>query len=531
MLRTSLYQVSMLEVDPDEIRLAEDSFERHLPNLVPQLVSLEDFGSFYSSDEGAGSRCPLMLTAMLLLQFRYDVSDRELIERCRRDLGWRYAIGLEVGEQPPSQATLQRFRTKLFERKGTDFLHRSSLELAKAEGLLDDSELQAVDSTNTDCRGAIIDTFNLVAAGIKTVVRSVARCLGIAADELAKKWELSRYMARSVKGQVSIDWNDEAARNALLTEEIRDAQRLPQLVDELSLTLPSEVTEALELLAHVSLQDVEELDDGTYRIAKGTTPGRVISMTDPEARHGRKSSSKVINGFKTHVLGTIGSQFVTGIEITDASVHDAKPTPALIAQAESHGVKPTEAVGDAAYGTGANVRACQEEGVVILTKMAAPSHKNSLPKNAFDIDLDDMRVTCPNGATTERHTMVKAGDGSGERAPKFHFDKETCQLCPLRMTCCSPTRNGRNRTIMLSTHEQEIQAIKAFNASPRAEAVLRSRSAVERLISHLVKMGMRTARFFGMHRVQLQAHMVAAAYNLQRLIKLTVKRRPRPVPG
>ena len=94
MLRTSLYQISMLEVDPDEIRLAEDSFERHLPNLVPQLVSLEDFDSFYSGDKGAGSRCPLMLTAMLLLQFRYDVPDRELVERCRRDLGWRYAIGL-----------------------------------------------------------------------------------------------------------------------------------------------------------------------------------------------------------------------------------------------------------------------------------------------------------------------------------------------------------------------------------------------------------------------------------------------------
>ena len=531
MLRTSFYQLSMLQVDPDEIRLAEDAFERHLPNLVPQLVSLEDFDGFYSEDDGAGSRCPLMQTAMLLLQFRYNVSDQELIERCRRDLGWRYAIGLEVGEQPPGQATLQRFRAKLFELKGSEFLHRCSLELAQTAGFLDDIELQAVDSTNTDCRGAIIDTFNLVAAGIRTAVKKVACCLGIEAAELAKRWELSRYMARSVKGQVSIDWNDETARNALLTEEVRDAQRLPELVDGLRLTLPLEVTEALELLARVSLQDVEELEDGTYRIAKGTAPGRVISMTDPEARHGRKSSSKVINGFKTHVLGTIESQFVTGIEITDAGVHDAQPTAELINQAESHGVKPAEAVGDAAYGTGANVRTCQEAGVAILTKMGAPSHKDSLPKSAFDIDLVAMRVTCPAEKTTEQYTMVKAGDGSGERAPKFHFDKETCQACPLRMTCCNPTRNGRNRTIMLSTHEQELQAIKAFNASPRAEDVLRSRSAVERLISHLVKMGMRTARFFGMHRVQLQAHMVAAAYNLQRLITLMVKRGPRRAPA
>ena len=98
------------------------------------------------------------------------------------------------------------------------------------------------------------------------------------------------------------------------------------------------------------------------------------------------------------------------------------------------------------------------------------------------------------------------------------------------MTCCSATKKGRNRTIMLSVYETELQTIKAFNASSRATEVLRSRSAIERLISHLVKMGMRTARFFGMHRVQLQAHMVAAAYNLQRFITLTVKRQAPPAP-
>ncbi len=531
MLRSSFFQFSMLAVDPDKIGLAENAFERHLPKILPMLLSLEDFKGFYSEGEGAGSCCPLMLSAMLLLQFRYNVSDRRLIERCNRDLGWRYAIGLEAGEKPPSQPTLQRFRSKLFEIKGSDYILRCTLELAKSKGLVDDCDLQAVDSTNTDCRGAVIDTFNLVSTGIKTVVRTVARCLGVRADELAKKWDVSQYMARSIKGQVSINWNDESERNELLTQEIQSAQRLPKLIDSLKITFPPEVAESLEMLQKVSLQDVEQLEDGSYRVAKGTVPDRIISMTDPQARHGRKSSSKVINGFKTHVIGTIESQFVTGIEITDAGVHDAQPTPKLIAQADANGLKPSQAVGDAAYGTGANLRTCQEKGVAILTKMAAPSHKGSLPKSAFDIDLAGMRVTCPAGKSTERHTLVKAGDGSGEKVSKFHFDIETCQSCQLKAICCKKTMTGRNRTIMLSTYEAEIQATKAFNASPRAKEVLRSRSSVERLISHLVKMGMRTARFFGMHRVKLQAHMVAACYNLQRFITLMVNGKPQPGAG
>ncbi len=117
MLRASLYQQSLLEVDPDEIDLPLDSFERQLRDLVPRLFSVDDFRDIHPSAEGAPTSCPLVLTAMLLLQFRFDVSDRVLYERCARDLGWRYAIGLKFGDLPPSTATIVRFRSALRNKK------------------------------------------------------------------------------------------------------------------------------------------------------------------------------------------------------------------------------------------------------------------------------------------------------------------------------------------------------------------------------------------------------------------------------
>ena len=87
-------------------------------------------------------------------------------------------------------------------------------------------------------------------------------------------------------------------------------------------------------------------------------------------------------------------------------------------------------------------------------------------------------------------------------------------------TCNAETAKGGGRTITLSGYERELQETISFNNEPRAKDVLRSRSAVERLISHLVRMGMRQARFFGMHMVQFQAFMAATAYNLQRLMTL-----------
>ena len=329
-----------------------------------------------------------------------------------------------------------------------------------------------------------------------------------------------------MKGQVSIDWSDASARNSLITEEIEDADRLTTQVTNLNVVLPDDVTDAVAMLAQIARQDVEELADGTFEIARRTAAARVISVTDPEARHGRKSSSKVINGFKTHIVGTIESQFVTGIVVTDAGTHDAEPTGLLIERAAKHGLKPQQALGDGAYGTGANVRQAAERGVELLTKYVVPSaDRGAISKRKFDIDLEAMQVTCPAGATTTKFGWLKASDGSGEKVPCFHFDKATCLECPLRSECSSATAKGTSgRAIQFAVYEEELQRLKAFNATDRAPALLKKRSAVERLISHLVRFGMRHARFFGMQKVQVQAFMTAAAYNIQRLFTLTPNR-------
>ncbi len=521
MLLESFYQLAMGADDPDELKLPLDSFERRLRDELPNLVSRDDFAGWYSESLGRPVCEPPVLTGMLLLQMRYGLTDNQVVARARLDLGFRYALRIDGRAASPSVSSLRRFRRKLRERKGDDFLHLRVLALAAERELIPDIELQAHDSTNTDCRGAVIDTFNLIAAGIRQVIRTVARALGREPDDLAAEWELSRYLARSIKGQAAIDWTSKEERNKLLTEEIRDADRLPGLIAVLGVTLPPSIDEALALLQEVARQDVDEMDDGTFKIMQGTKKGRVVSVTDPEARHGRKSGSKVITGFKTHVQGTITSQFVTGIVISDAGKHDSEPSTELIDQSAEASLKPDEVVGDGAYGTGRNIRACAELGVSILTKLPRPSSKGCLGKREFDIDLQNMSVTCPAGQTTTEFTMVKDPEGSAEKVPSFKFPKAACETCPLVQHCNSETRKGKRRSIKLSAHEVELQRMKEFNATPRAKEVLRSRSAIERLISHLVRMGMRHARFFGMHMVQYQAYLTAAAYNLQRIFTLT----------
>lgn len=219
------------------------------------------------------------------------------------------------------------------------------------------------------------------------------------------------------------------------------------------------------------------------------------------------------------MAGTIRSQFVTSIAVTTAATHDAQATPTLIARAEAAGLKPDEALGDAAYGTGANRKACRDAGVKLRAKLPTPSHKG-FGKRSFTVDLEGKTVTCPGGQTTASFNMVKDPGGSAERVPQFRFPAATCRACPLKEKCGSVTAKGRGRLLALYRNEPELQEAQAYNATSEGKATLRKRSAVERLISHLVRMGMRHARFFGMHMVEFQAFMTAAAYNLQRIMTL-----------
>ena len=56
--------------------------------------------------------------------------------------------------------------------------------------------------------------------------------------------------------------------------------------------LAEKVEEAARLLATVVGQDLEEDDSGTFRIARKVAKDRVISVVDPEARHGHKTQAR-----------------------------------------------------------------------------------------------------------------------------------------------------------------------------------------------------------------------------------------------
>jgi hypothetical protein len=59
------------------------------------------------------------------------------------------------------------------------------------------------------------------------------------------------------------------------------------------------VVEVVALLAELAGQDIEETEDGRFRIADRVAKDRIISTVDVQARHGHKSHDRRFDGFKT----------------------------------------------------------------------------------------------------------------------------------------------------------------------------------------------------------------------------------------
>jgi len=108
-----------------------------------------------------------------------------------------------------------------------------SLALAKQRGALRVSlPLKvALDTTNILGRGAVKDTYNLLADGMRQVPRVLAGQAGTPLAAWAAAAGYGRYVSGpSVKGAAGIDWDDRGARERCLGELVADADRLLEQV-------------------------------------------------------------------------------------------------------------------------------------------------------------------------------------------------------------------------------------------------------------------------------------------------------------
>ncbi len=511
MLGTADCQKEILDSDHMVGHLvAEDSLHRKLAEIGNRLFTDEDFADLYDCRRGRHSVPPSLVAKVMLLQSLEGTSDRETVDRVRCDLRWKVALQLPLDDEGFHPTVLTYFRERLRKSARPRRIFDRFKDVATEAGLLTQRGVRVLDSTPVLSAVQTQDTVSL----IRGAIRRLLMLLHKAGPDVTATIEaaLSRDDYAS-SGKPAIDWDDEDARAALVDELVHDALRTLDILEGSELS--SDVAGAAELLATVAGQDVESDDDGNFRIRRGVARDRVISVVDPDARHGRKSRHGHFDGYKAHIAADPETELVTEVEVTAGNAADAEPTKDLLPELDYADADIT-VVADSAYGPGANRQALQQLGAKAVIK--APPEENStggFPKSAFVINLEKGTATCPAGATTT--TSVRKKNGHIE----FRFPAHLCACCPLRPQCTLSQGSRHGRTVAVGPYEALLADARSHQRTNEFKDIYNSkRPTVERIIYRVVRNGGRKARYRGRTKIREQITLKISAENLVRMLRL-----------
>ena len=442
MLGSSDPQKRLFATDNSYLKyIGEDTFYAFLAKQRHRLFDDKDFSDLYCNDNGRPSVPPSLLAIALLLQAHDKVSDAEATARSRYDLRWKVALGLEIDENLFAKSTLQTFRAQLIIHDKVGKFFKASLDEARLKGLFGGRRKLklAVDTTPIFGKGAVKDTYNLLADGIRQLARQLARILERPLKPWAQDHDLGRYFGSSIKGESDVDWSDEGSKRAFLTSIVNDAARLLIIAGNVRSRLDEAsaddraILDASELLRTLLLQDVERRADDEFAIKWGTVKDRTISTTDPEMRAGRKSSANLFEGHKASVAVDTDSGLITEVDVIAGNAPDNSDVMALVERSEANtGMEVETTIGDCAYGDGATRQAFAEAGRELVARVPRRPNRATFPKEDFAIDLTAETVTCPAGKTTNTWHWSRS---NGQRVRQFTFLASICKLCSLRANC------------------------------------------------------------------------------------------------
>lgn len=503
--------------------VGRDSFYGFLASQRGQLFRDEEFAALYCRDNGRVSVPPSLLATALLLQTYDAVSDDEATARAAFDLRWKVALGIDLDNRPFVKSTLQLFRAQLIVHDQVRAVFQKSLAFARQTGYLKGRKIKAVlDTSFILGRGAVKDTYNLLADGIVKLVRVLATQVAIPSEDWASAHALARYFGTSLKGDAAIDWDDPAARQMFLRTIIADADRLLALARSTLADLAADdperarLREAADLLAQLLVQDIDRRADGSV-LHEGVSPDRVVSVHDPDMRHGRKSATKRFDGHKEAIAVDPHSQLIVAATVLPGNAPDHKSALELVEQAEKNAdVIVEEAVGDCAFGDSETRQAFVDAERKLVAKVPQRRDQAYFPKDDFRIDLLTMTCVCPAGHACQ--TVVSIGSGKRYGAPgaplrAFRFDAALCDACPLRSFCVR-ARPGHGRLVMLHPKEALLQEARAFQKSPAFAPYRKLRQVAEHRLARLMQLGMRQARYVGRTKTLFQLLLAATVANL-----------------
>jgi hypothetical protein len=474
--------------------LLDEAFQQELANL------------YRKTERGRPPVAPAMLALALILEAYTGVSDDEVIEATVMDRRWQLVLDcVDTEEAPFSKGTLVAFRKLLIEGQMDRRLIERTIEIANQSQAFGSRPLRAaLDSSPLWGAGRVEDTYTLLGHALKKVIQVVADQQGREVVEVGQEVGAEVVCGTSLKATLDQDWDQLGQREEALSLVLKVLQMMETWVETLPQNEAELAQQPLSIARQVEAQDVEVDEKGKVSLIKGVAKDRRISIEDAEMRHGRKSRSVRVDGYKRHVLHDLDTGLIRAVGITPANVPEASVTEAISEDLEQQGACLKELHIDRAYLSSHLVRG-RSDGLEIYCKAWPVREGKRFSKQMFTLDWERQVMRCP---AAQEMPFVPGGI--------VHFPKDTCDQCPLKAQC---TTSAKGRSVSIHPDEALLAELRQRQQTPQGRAQLRERVAVEHTLAHVGQWQGRRARYRGIRKNLFDLRRCAVVHNLHVLAR------------
>jgi transposase len=467
--------------------------------LRPRLV-----GS-YSLTMGCPAIDPVRMLKILFLRFHYRLSDRQVMERTKTDMAFRWFLDFGVHDKVPNHTNGTHFRQRL-SVAGFEQVFQEVVAQAREHGLVKD-RLRLKDATHMFAAVADVRPLQLAAQVREHVLR--------AAEPLFAEWVSQQRSQVEILRQTTAELPDDER----LAQRIEQLRQMTRALQQRCADLPSATdkdAQPRQRLQRALAVAAKLLSDR----AAPKAGDRLASGVDADARWGKHGDYYV--GYLLDVAMDADSELITSVNVLPANGDEGADVTHLIEQEEQAHGNDVEAVSmDGAGFRGELLRELTDPQGLNMQVFVPPAPEQAngqFQPEQFTLSADGASLTCPAGQTTTWR------DEAFANSARFTFPESACANCPLRQQCLAkPT--VKRRTVVKNYYEAEYRAARAKAKTAAYAEVRRQHPAIERKLSELVRRhDARHARFWGLERVLRQGIMTALVVNLKRIVRLMAER-------
>lgn len=479
-----------------DILIEKNNFWRQLKDMVDFSFVYEELKDKYSSTMGRKAEDVIRMFKYLLLKNYYKLSDRDLIERTKTDMLFKYFLDYlpeEINLINSSLLTVfrrERLSNKENEEETSinlmDKLIGKTVEIALKEGVIEVKNKIIQDSTHTNAMYQHISPREQLIKQAKELRKSVYKIDETMHDKMPKKREST----------------------GLLEDQIEYTKELLSLLKEDArfTTIPN-INEKINMLE-------ETMSDTEYEIEYSK---------DKDAKVGHKTADTSFFGYKTHIAMT-PERIITAVTITTGEKHDGKELKKLVKKSQSNGIKVEAVIGDGAYSEKENIEYCEENNIKLASKLSKNvTHGNRKKDNSFEYNKDAEMYVCKAGHMAikkcKQGSKKRGSDGQNTQAEYYYFDVEKCKHCPSKEGCYK--EGAKTKTYSVKIKDNKHIKHMDYMKTEEFKELYSERYKIEAKNAELKNnFGYNKANACGKNGITIQGASALFLVNIKRIIKL-----------